>query len=101
MVGIHLVALAEIGKLTMHERPPTGTPTEQAVKGYRDVDYALEGIHKATIYDGTRLEPGMRFTGPAIVEDPGATLVVHPGNQVEMDGYGNLHISFKQQERSR
>ncbi len=95
MVGIHLVASAEVGKLIMHKQPPTGTPPSTAIKGYRDVDYALEGTHKATIYDGTLLEPGMKFTGPAIVEDPGATLVVHPGNQVEMDGYGNLHISFK------
>jgi len=34
----------------------------------------------------------MTFMGPAIVEDPGATGVVHPGNRVEVDGYGNIHI---------
>ena len=50
------------------------------------------GIHLADIYDADRLEPGMRFTGPAIVEDPGMTVVVHPGNPVSVDAYGNLHI---------
>jgi N-methylhydantoinase A len=92
MVGIHLVASAEVGKLTMRKRDATGALAEAALKGHRDVDYALEGIHKAAIYDGTKLEPGMTFQGPAIVEDPGTTVVVHPGNRVEIDGYGNIHI---------
>lgn len=92
MVGIHLVASAEVGKLSMRQREATGAKAEIALKGHRDVDYALEGIHKAAIYDGTKLEPGMSFAGPAIVEDPGTTVVVHPGNRVEIDGYGNIHI---------
>jgi N-methylhydantoinase A len=92
MVGIHLVASAEVGKLTMKKRQPTGAAADSALKGHRDVDYALEGVKKAAIYDGTRLEPGMIFSGPAIVEDPGTTVVIHPGNRVEIDGYGNIHI---------
>ncbi len=92
MVGIHLVASAEVGKLTMKKREATAAKAEAALKGHRDVDYALEGIHKAAIYDGTKLEPGMTFSGPAIVEDPGTTVVIHPGNRVEIDGYGNIHI---------
>jgi N-methylhydantoinase A len=92
MVGIHLVASAEVGKLTMRKREASGAKAEAALKSYRDVDYALEGVHKAAIYDGAKLEPGMSFSGPAIVEDSGSTVVVHPGNKVEVDGYGNIHI---------
>lgn len=92
MVGIHLVASAEIGKLTMKKREASGAKAEAALKGRRAVDYALEGIHEAAIYDGEKLEPGMGFSGPAVVEDPGSTVVVHPGNRVEIDGYGNIHI---------
>ncbi|MGO4833329.1 hydantoinase/oxoprolinase family protein, partial [Rhizobiaceae sp. 2RAB30] len=95
MVGIHLVASAEVGKLTMKEREGSGADTASALKGERDVDYALEGIHMAKIYDGTKLQPSMRFVGPAIVEDPGTTVVIHPGNQVEIDGFGNIHIHLK------
>ena len=89
---MHLVASAEVGKLTMRKREATGVEAEAALKGHRDVDYALEGIHRAAIYDGGKLEPGMTFAGPAIVEDSGTTVVVHPGNRVEVDGYGNIHI---------
>jgi len=92
MVGIHVVASAEVGKLTMKKREATGAKAEIALKGHRDVDYALEGVKNAAIYDGTKLEPGMSFAGPAIVEDPGTTVVIHPGNRVEIDGYGNIHI---------
>ena len=37
----------------------------------------------------------MTFAGPAIVEDAGATVVIHPGNRAEIDGYGNIHISLQ------
>ena len=94
MVGIHLVASAEVGKLTMKKREPSGAKADVALKGRRDVDYALEGVKQAAIYDGEKLEPGMTFAGPAIVEDPGTTVVIHPGNRVEIDGYGNIHISL-------
>ncbi len=94
MVGIHLVASAEAGRFAIPERPETGKAASEAVKGVRDVDYALEGVHAATLYDGTLLEPGMRFTGPAIVEDPGMTVVVHPGNEVRVDGFGNILVEI-------
>lgn len=92
LVGIHLVASAEVGKLTMQEKPLGTEDASTAVKGSRDVDYALEGIHKATIYDGEKLAPGMKLAGPAVIEDPGTTIVIHPGNRVAVDGFGNIHI---------
>ena len=94
MVGIHLVARAEVGKLSVRpgERgAPDATP---ALKGRRVVDYALEGRHQAGVYDGGKLVPGMAFSGPAIVEDPGTTIVVHPGDRVEIDAYRNIHITL-------
>jgi N-methylhydantoinase A len=95
LVGIHVVASAEVGKLTMKERPKGSTSVSAAAKGERHVDYALEGIHLAAIYDGTKLEPGMTFNGPAVIEDPGTTIVIHPSNRVEIDGFGNVHIHIK------
>jgi N-methylhydantoinase A len=94
MVGLHIVATAEVGKLTMTPAPLSGADAAPAKKGKRTVDYALDGIHTATIYDGTRLAPGMKFEGPAVVEDPGTTIVIHPGNRVSIDGFRNLHIEL-------
>ncbi len=94
MVGIHLIASAEAGKFEVIERDSSERSADVAGKGQRNVDYALEGVHMAALYDGARLEPGMNLEGPAIIEDPVMTIVVHPGNHVRMDGFGNIHIAL-------
>ncbi len=95
MVGIHLVAKAEVGKLEMQPEEVGPADATPAIKGRRVVDYALEGKHEAVIYDGDKLRAGMAFDGPAIVEDSGSTVVVHPGNKVVLDAYRNIHITLK------
>jgi N-methylhydantoinase A len=92
LVGLHIEASAEVGKLIPAELALTGAGAEPALKGTREVDYELEGAHEAQVYDGARLEPGMELTGPAIVESAGTTVVVHPGDRARLDGYGNLRL---------
>jgi N-methylhydantoinase A len=93
-VGAHVVAIAEVGKLAPVPLPTTGTRLGDALKGRRKVDYATEGVHEADVYAGELLEPGMGFEGPAIIETKGSTVVVHPGNELTVDDYGNLIISI-------
>ncbi|MEM9108293.1 MAG: hydantoinase/oxoprolinase family protein, partial [Pseudomonadota bacterium] len=94
MVGIHLVASAEVGKLTMAAQPLGNADVSSAEKGRRVVDFALDGEHESVIYDGLSLKPGMAFDGPAIVEDPGTTIVVNPQCHAKVDAYGNVHIDL-------
>jgi len=94
LVGFHVVALADVGKLHPEKLPGSGKKIKAAVKGVREVDYTEAGVHEATIYDGDILEPGMKFTGPAIVEESGSTTVVMPGMPCSVDEYGNLHIQI-------
>ena len=49
-VGAHVVAIAEVGKLTPAPLPVTGRSLGDALKGRRQVDYATEGVHEADIY---------------------------------------------------
>ena len=95
IIGIHLIAASEVGKLEIVALPTSGATVEGAIKGRREVDYATEGVHEAVIYDGTRLEPGMSLSGPAVIEDPGTTVVVHPGNRLTVDDFGNIHIDIR------
>jgi N-methylhydantoinase A len=92
-VGAHLIAIAEVGKLSPAPLSPSGRSLADARKGRRRVDYATEGSHEAEIYVGELLEPGMDFTGPAIVEARSTTVVVHPENEVTVDRYGSITIS--------
>ena len=47
----------------------------------------------AAIYDGPRLRVGMRIVGPAIIEEPFTTIVVHPRQRATLDRFGNYHIA--------
>jgi len=93
-VGGHLVAIAEVGKLTPAHVPVTGRSLDDVSKPARVVDYATEGAHESLILDGEQLEPGMAFEGPAIVESKGTTTVIHPGNAAHVDELGNLVIEL-------
>jgi N-methylhydantoinase A len=47
--------------------------------------------HNARLYEMDLLEPGHEVTGPAIIEHPATTLVVHPQDQVFVDEWTLLH----------
>jgi N-methylhydantoinase A len=92
LVCYHLIAIAEVDKLKPEKLPTTGRKIEDAVKEHREADYVEAGIHRATIYDGDALEPGMSFVGPAIIEESGATTVIPPGLPCHIDEYGDYQI---------
>jgi N-methylhydantoinase A len=92
LVTYHLIALAEVDKLTPHPLPKGRGKVEVAIKGYREVDYLEAGLQRATLYNGHLLAPGMSFTGPAIIEEAEATVVIPPGMPCHVDEYGNYQI---------
>ena len=49
--------------------------------------------HPTEIYDRSKLQPGARFSGPAIVTEFDSTTVVLPGYQAEVDRYFNILIT--------
>lgn len=93
-VGLHLVANADIGKPVIAEQALGNPDPSPAATGSRPVDYATEGSHEAVLYDADRLRPGMAFTGPAVIEGAGTSVVVHPGCRVSVDGFGNTRIEL-------
>ena len=94
LVNFHLVAIVEVDKPPLAERPVTGVPLESALLGRRMVDFHPHKQCEAHIYDGNRLEPGMSITGPAVIQEPAVTLPVSSGNHVSIDKYGNYHVDL-------
>jgi N-methylhydantoinase A len=70
--------------------PKEGLPADNAVKGRRQVYFAVGEGTDTLIYDRDRLGSGARIPGPAIVEQFDATTVIPAGWQGDVDGYGNL-----------
>jgi len=48
----------------------------------------------APIYDGVRLRAGQRIRGPAIIEEPFTTIVLHPRQEAALDRHGNYRIQL-------
>jgi len=46
------------------------------------------------VWDRARLAAGQAFTGPAVVEESGSTLVVGPGATVRVAPSGNLVVTL-------
>jgi N-methylhydantoinase A len=98
LVCYHLITIAEVDKLKPEKLPRTGRKIDasRVIKEHREVDFVEAGIHRAAIYDGDALEPGMSFAGPAIIEESGATTVIPPGLPCHVDDYGDYHIQTGQ-----
>ncbi len=53
--------------------------------------YALAMVD-TPIYDGATLSAGAEIAGPAVIEHPGTTIVLHSGQRARIDDFGNTHI---------
>lgn len=72
--------------------PGNGNP-ERARRGDRPVSlYGAKQAVTYTVYDRTALHYQDRFEGPAIIEEPTSTTVVHAGAMVSVGEYGELVI---------
>jgi N-methylhydantoinase A len=65
----------------------------EAIKETRPV-YFRGGYCKTPIYDRGRLRAGHALEGPAVVEAVDTTVLVHPGQRLAIDEYGNLLMSI-------
>ncbi|MDN3358343.1 hydantoinase/oxoprolinase family protein [Actinomadura sp. DC4] len=72
-------------------RPPGDGDPARARTGVRRVYF--EDWADVPVYARERLEPGDLLTGPAVVEEFGSTLPLHPGFTARVDGHGNLVVT--------
>ena len=87
---IGLTATADKIKPVLVRRALGPSDPIAAHKGRREA-YLGGRWHKADLYEMDLLQPGHEVGGPAIVEHPATTLVVHPGDEVFVDAWTLLH----------
>jgi N-methylhydantoinase A len=71
--------------------PTDGKTAVGCQTGVRRI-YADGAFHKAAIYERLDLAVGETIRGPAILEQPDATIYVDPGLVARVDDFGNLVI---------
>jgi len=87
-----LSATAAKVKPVLVKRPMGKSDPASAHKDVREA-YIGGRWHKANLYEMDLLQPGHEVTGPAIIEHPATTLVVHPQDRVTIDEWTLLHYS--------
>jgi N-methylhydantoinase A len=90
-VNLRVSGIGPIRRPDVVELPPKDGGTDRAVTGSRRVFFD-DWVDTPT-YDRLGLAPGDVVTGPAIIEEFGSTVPVHPGFAVTVDAYGNLLLT--------
>jgi N-methylhydantoinase A len=96
IVNLRLVAIGAVKKpflrkiKTGQEKPPI-----DAIKEKRPVYFEEEGFVDCQICERERLLSGNIIDGPAVIEEPTSTTLIHPTQKLTVDLYGNLIISLE------
>jgi N-methylhydantoinase A len=97
-VNLRVTGVGPITRPQIREIDPaagdSGSLAERARKSTRDVCFDAEHGYVATdVYWRPDLRAGDSFSGPAIVEEFGSTVPIHPGFAVRVDQFANLVVT--------
>ncbi len=88
------VRLTAIGRSEKPRLPRLRRSTSRPpVKGRRHAFFGGRFV-VAPVYDGSRMCAGQRVKGPAIIEEPFTTIVLHPRQDASLDTHGNYRIEL-------
>ncbi|GAB2860682.1 hydantoinase/oxoprolinase family protein [Actinoallomurus bryophytorum] len=90
-VNLRVSGVGPIGRPRQAARPPGDGDPGRARTGTRRVFY--DDWAEVPIYARERLQPGDVLAGPAVIEEFGSTLPLHPGFSARVDGHGNLVVT--------
>jgi N-methylhydantoinase A len=85
--------LTLVGITEKPELPSIGRSTAAPPLKGRRAAYFGGRFVTTPIYDGPRLRVGQRIVGPAVIEEPFTTIVLHPRQRAGLDRFGNYHIT--------
>ncbi|GGL25761.1 hydantoinase/oxoprolinase family protein [Planomonospora parontospora] len=98
-VNLRVSGIGPIARPVIAERPPRGPHDPPlAPAGTRPVHFdddrapGEDGSRDTPVFRRADLRPGDAVRGPAVVEEYGSTLPVHPGFTAAADGRGNLVV---------
>jgi N-methylhydantoinase A len=95
--GIELVSFRVDGHGAL-DRPDVAMARRSAdaemVSGERELFLGGHGALTATVLLGEAIEAGTVIDGPAVIEYPGTTILVGPGQRAEIDAWGNTRMTF-------
>ncbi|WAX57287.1 hydantoinase/oxoprolinase family protein [Jatrophihabitans cynanchi] len=92
-VNLRVSGIGPITRPDLRERAAGDGAARRARTGNRPVCFAAaDGYMDADVYWRPDLQPGDTIAGPAVIEEYGSTVPVHPGFAVRVDSFGNLLV---------
>ncbi len=88
-VNLRVTGVGPIRRPELRRAPP-GTGAASARSGSRRM--YVDGWVDADLYDRARLGSGDVVEGPAVLEEFGSTVPVHPGDRARIDEFGNVRL---------
>ncbi|HQT63853.1 MAG: hypothetical protein B7Z75_02390 [Acidocella sp. 20-57-95] len=89
VISYRVQGVGLVPAISLPKAVPTGIPLEAARREVRQV--CFDGVmHECPVYERERLDIGLAFLGPAIIEQLDCTIVAYPGQAVQIDEYQNL-----------
>jgi N-methylhydantoinase A len=92
IANLRVVGRGTIAGVELAAEEPEGEDPSDAHVATEAV-YFDDAFHDTPVYDRDRLRPGNRLTGPAVVVEDDATVVVQPGHVAEIDPFGCIEIT--------
>jgi N-methylhydantoinase A len=92
LVTFHVSALGRAPREASLPTPSAAPGSTPAPKRPRVVDFDVDGTHDTAVYERGDLPTGFAAPGPLVIEEPTTTTLVHPGQLLEVDDFGNLVI---------
>ena len=91
-VNLRLTGIGPIARPRAAPHPHGDGDPARARSGTREVDFA-DGPADTPLYARRLLAPGDVLRGPAVIEEYGSTVPLHPGYRAAVDGHRNLVIT--------
>jgi len=92
VVSYRVTGRGSVPEVRLVEQQPAGRNLRDAEMERRQARFGTE-MRETPVYGRDLLDVGVRFTGPAIVDQADSTVVILPGQSVEVDPWRNLRIS--------
>jgi N-methylhydantoinase A len=102
LVNFRVTGVGIVEKARLVPRPGGSGRQPPVPKGERAVYFGREaGWRRCPVFERGGLAVDAELSGPALVEEPGATIVLYPGHRAVVDPLGNLLVAHSSLSPSR
>jgi N-methylhydantoinase A len=94
LVNFRVTGIGVVARVRLAAGPGGSGSGAPVPKSERAAYFGREaGWRRCPVFARSGLGVGVELRGPALVEEPGATIVLYPGHVARVDGLGNLLVT--------